>query len=65
MSAASGAPASQLSIVTFELPHPFMSGARSGDSELSSLIEILEEQHWKNNFVPNQVDLDSTRWVAV
>ena len=35
-----------LSAVTIGLPHPFMSGARSGDSELRLLIEILEEQHW-------------------
>ena len=29
-----------------------------------SLVQDLEEQNWKS-FPPNQVDLDSTKWVAV
>ena len=40
LSAESGVPASRLSVVTFDLTRPFMSGARSGDSELSLLIRI-------------------------
>ena len=59
-SAASAVPASWLSLVTFDLPQPFRSGARSGDTELSSLLGFGGGELEKN-FPPNQVDLDSTR----